>query len=270
MAYMVTEAQMTPDETPYPEDCSWRCIAGLPNSIPELGDGAWSRFNVPLHGGVFKFRFSCEGIPDSDAILVLPLAGASMDEIVSNELDNADSFANSVIAAHPTVLARNRADYGKKWFVQNGAGDFLGRPDNQSSPTVWYYNQINERNDFGAVVTWGGKCVRLTKLSNFFVAYACQKIGVTDFNQTLSQLTGTRNGLSAEASWECGVDLANGIMTLSACARVIGTSSWLEGDEKVQRLWPNLAPADNLVEPNSFANPNTQFTVPGFLRMSEP
>lgn len=204
------------------------------------------------------------------AFLVLPLAGASMDEIVSNELANADVFANRVIAAHPTVLARNRADYGKKWFVQNGAGDFLGRPDNQSAPTVWYYNQVNESNDFGAVVTWGGKCVRLAKISNFFVAYACQKIGVTAFNQTLSQLTGTRNGLSGAASWEYGVDLANGTTTLSACASAIGTYSWLEGDEKVQRLWPNRAPADNFVEPNGFVNPNTQFTVPGFLRMSEP
>ena len=269
MAYMETEAHMTPDETPDPEDCSWRCVAGLPSPIPELGSGVWSDFHVPLHGGVFKFRFSCAGLQDSDAFLVLPLAGASVDDIVEAEIAAADAFAQKVLLSH-TLRERNSREFGMKCFFNNGAGDCRGRPDNAASPTVRFYNEVSNANGFGAVCTWNGKCVRLAKISNFLVAYACQKIGVRAFLQDLSQWSGTRNGDSAVVSWDCGVDLANGTKTLVECARWIGNTSWREGDEKLMKLWPNPASADNFAEPDSIVDYDTQFTIPGFLRMEDP
>ena len=47
-------------------------------------------------------------------------------------------------------------------------------------------------------------------------------------------------------------------------------TSWESGDEKVRRLWPNNAPADNFAVPDMFFDPDTQFTAPGFLYMEDP
>lgn len=150
------------------------------------------------------------------------------------------------------------------------AGDFLGRPDNASSKTVWFYNQVNDDSGMGAVCTWGGRCVRIAKLSNFICGYACRKIGVEQMLQEISQGSGTSNDQTAYSSWRCGEALAAGTMTLDGCASRIGQLSWDSGDQKVRRLWPNLDSADNFVSPSCYYNPNTQFTAPGFLYMEDP
>lgn len=45
---------------------------------------------------------------------------------------------------------------------------------------------------------------------------------------------------------------------------------WDDADDKNQKLWPNISATDNYVEPNSFYDPDRQFTSPGFLYMTNP
>ena len=113
--------------------------------------------------------------------------------------------------------------------------------------------------------------MRVAKLSSFLVGYACEKIGVLKAFQDLSQLSGTINDSSAADSWLAGEFFARNMLSLDQCAEAIAQASWADsGGDKVRKLWPNLAPADNFVEPDSFWNPNTQFTAPGFLYMEDP
>jgi len=64
------------------------------------------------------------------------------------------------------------------WFVLHG--DYLGRPDNILSKTVWCYNAVNDYTGMGACATFGGLPVRVAKLSNFFVGYCSRRIGASD------------------------------------------------------------------------------------------
>ena len=268
--YVYATGFMTPeDEPPAGTSFEWRCEEGLSESFPEFASGTWASFLIPMQGGVYRFRFRCGASLLGDAILVLPLAGASVDSIVSTAIAKADQFATKVNDRY-LLVERNLPVNGLKWFWSEGAGDFLGRPDNASSKTVWFYNQVNDENGMGAVCTWGGHCVRLAKLSNFLCGYACRKIGVNQLLQEFAQLSGTANDTTAYSSWGCGEALACGTMTLDGCAARIGQLSWESGDQKIRKLWPNDAPADNFVVPNLFFNPNTQFTAPGFLYMEDP
>ena len=265
-----TTGYMTPaDEPPGSISFSWRCVEGPSGPLPETASGSWASFLLPLQGGVYRFRFQCGSLPPGDAVLVLPLAGASVDDVVAAEIVHADQFAAKVNQKYPWLL-RNAPVNGLKWFWHNGAGDFLGRPDNASSRTVWFYNQVNDDSGMGAVCTWGGRCVRIAKLSNFICGYACRKIGVEQMLQEISQGSGTSNDQTAYSSWRCGEALAAGTMTLDGCASRIGQLSWDSGDQKVRRLWPNLDSADNFVSPSCYYNQNTQFTAPGFLYMEDP
>ena len=113
--------------------------------------------------------------------------------------------------------------------------------------------------------------MRIAKLSSFLCGYACEKIGVSQPLQDASQVAGTGNDASASSSWFAGESFAEGLLTLDECAEIIATASWTDsGSEKVRKLWPNLAPADNFVQPALYFNPNTQFTAPGFLYMEDP
>ena len=258
------------DEPPDNDICTWRNFHGQSSSLPEIEWENTALFHVPLHGGVFKFRFQCSGFSDSECFLVLPLAGASIDALVSTEITHADAFAAKVNAKY-CAIERNAPINGLKWFWVGGAGDFRGRPDNASSRTVWYYNQVNDDDGLGAVCTWKRRCMRVAKLSSFLVGYACEKIGVLKAFQDLSQLSGTINDSSAADSWLAGEFFARNMLSLDQCAEAIAQASWADsGGDKVRKLWPNLAPADNFVEPDSFWNPNTQFTAPGFLYMEDP
>ena len=187
---------------------------------------------------------------------------------MSAAIVQADAFSTSVVQKY-SWRQRNSPANGIKWFWSNGAGDFLGRPDNGSSRTVRYYNQVND-SGMGAVCTWNGRCVRLAKLSNFICGYACEKTGVSQVLQDISQGSGTSNDSSATASWLAGEFYAEGLMTLDQCSEVMSETSWESGDEKVRRLWPNNAPADNFAVPDMFFDPDTQFTAPGFLYMEDP
>ena len=266
-----TTGYMTPaDEPPGSVSFSWRCVEGPSGPLPETTSGSWASFLVPLQGGVYRFRFQCGSLPPGDAVLVLPLAGASVDDVVAAEIAHANQFAAKVNARY-LWIERNLPVNGLKWFWHNGSGDFLGRPDNASSRTVWFYNQVNDESGMGAVCTWKGRCLRISKLSSFFCGYACEKIGVSQPLQDASQASGTGNDASASSSWLAGEFYAEGGLTLDECAEIIADASWTDsGSEKVRKLWPNLAPADNFVPPTRYLNPNTQFTAPGFLYMEDP
>ena len=269
--YATTTGYMTPaDDPPGSVSFSWQCVEGPSGPLPENGSGTQASFLVPLQGGIYRFRFQCGSLPPGDAVLVLPLAGASVDAVVAAEIAHADQFAAKVNQKYPWFL-RNAPANGLKWFWNNAAGDFLGRPDNASSRTVWFYNQVNDDSGMGAVCTWKGRCMRIAKLSSFLCGYACEKIGVSQPLQDASQVAGTGNDASASSSWFAGESFAEGLLTLDECAEIIATASWTDsGSEKVRKLWPNLAPADNFVQPALYFNPNTQFTAPGFLYMEDP
>jgi hypothetical protein len=169
---------------------------------------------------------------------------------------------------------RNNNRNGLRWFFKNGAGDYRGRPDvlqvaNDPYQTVWCYNQVNDESGLGSVATWAGIPVRMAKISNFTVGYAAAKIGVSSWRQSLSQLLGEENDLSASASWDAGVAVAGGTdygTTVSNLVRNI----WNKADEKNQKLWPNPMPAENHVAPEAVFNFNYVFCSPGFLYMTNP
>ena len=128
---------------------------------------------------------------------------------------------------------------------------------------------------FGAVVTWGGKPIRLAKASNFMVGYACDKIGVWHIGQwAAAKQLGTDNNESATWSWNAGISVSKGAV-LNATVTNLATRCWGQTDEKVQRLWPNPAPAmnhlihDDIMDiiPHPF---NTNYKSPGFLYKTDP
>jgi hypothetical protein len=265
----------------------------LPNPDAEKGFGSWSKvdgpdsgtffdhdratatFLNPRKGGIYKFAYNLDlqGNAQSEGILVLPLAGASVDEIVLSDLVRADAFASNVMAKY-SPRQRNNARNGKRWFYKSGAGDYLGRPDvvavvNDPFQTVWYYNQVNDETGMGAVATWAGLPVRVAKISNFIVGYAATKIGVSSLRQNLSQYLGTGNDPSASESWEAGVNVANGADYTTTVSNMV-RSIWAKSDEKNRKLWPNPMPAENHVAPEAAFNYNYIFRSPGFLYMNNP
>jgi hypothetical protein len=44
-----------------------------------------------------------------------------------------------------------------RWFWDEHAGDYTGRPNNAATPTLRAYNQVNDSSGFGAVCTWKGR-----------------------------------------------------------------------------------------------------------------
>lgn len=251
---------------------AWAKLSGPASGNLNRTDTFEVKYQNPKHGGIYRFEFSVgiSGSAKSEANIVLPLAGAEVDSIVSADIGRANTFASTVLARY-SWLQRQRPANGQRWFYINGAGDYLGRPDTITSPTVWVYNQVNTSSLFGmgAVGTWKGKPVRVSKISNFMVGYAARKIGVNSASAWLSQVLGTWNDSAASKSWDAGWDIAGGA-SYEATVTALVTDIWDEADDKNQKLWPNTNIADNYVVPNSFHDPDHQFTSPGFLYMNNP
>ena len=252
--------------------CQWHLEPYDVEGTFEDADSLITHFTPTSGGGVYSFTFTCGSLSNSEAVLVLPLSGAQIDEIISNDLARADAFAVRVMSKY-NPKERNSVKHGLRWFYFFGKGDYRGRPNVLKAPTVWAYNQVNTSNwsgkyALGACGTICGLPVRLSKLSNFMVGYACEKIGVTTNNQMKSQLIGTRNDDSATTSWEAGVDVAKGTPALCAISNLV-YSTW-GPDEKVIRLWPNPQKQTNFTLPSSFSDPDFQFTSPGFLFLQDP
>ena len=205
----------------------------------------------------------------SEANLVLPLAGADITAIVKNDLQRARIFATKVNSKYSWV-ERNSVKNGLRWFFNNGAGDYLGRPDTPLSPTVRMYNEVNDVTGMGAVGTWFGVPVRVAKASDFIVGFACKIIGVSPFNAWISQILGSRNDGSAKKSWDAGWKLGKGEAFYDKLGPTLVKDIFDEGDEKNMNLWPNPNPATNHYPGKVYVNPNTQFISPGFLEMKKP
>ena len=161
---------------------SWSQISGPDSGSFDDTEGFEVKFQNPSEGGVYRFTFDTgiSGVPVSEVNIVLPLAGAEVECVVGADIVRAEAFAKAVIAKY-TWIERQYPWNGLRWFVNYGAGDYLGRPDNTLTPTVWAYNQINtsSKMGMGGVATWRGVPVRVAKLSNFIVAYTARRIKPT-------------------------------------------------------------------------------------------
>lgn len=226
-------------------------------------------YQNPKEGGVYHFGFDCYHQWQSECNVVLPLAGASVDAIMEADIARADIFAAKVRARYG-ILGRNDRDNLERWFNNYGAGDYLGRPGNVESRTVWYYNQVNDYTGFGAFATWTGVPIRVAKLSNFMAGYATERIGVSSPVQLAMQLRGTSNDESANISWAAGEAIANNPAVYHVAVSNMVRNAWGISDEKTQMVWPNFAPADNFLHPNLVRPWNNTFTSSGFLYMINP
>jgi len=227
-------------------------------------------FYNPKQGGVYHFTFYCDYMLPSECNVVLPLAGASVDVIVEADLARADTFAQRVRERY-NPRQRNDPFNGLRWFNNDGAGDYRGRPDNPNSQTVWYYNQVHDDTWLGSVATWKGIPIRTAKMSNFMVAYASERIGVTKSAQWLASIfIGNLNDDAAEMSWAAGKAVAQNPSSYNTVVYELVRNAWNKSCVKNQLLWPNLAPATNYVVPAMMGLPNSQFTSPDFLYMDNP
>ena len=231
------------------------------------GGGLSAQFVNPRAGGIVRVRATCDGAPATEGTLVLPLGGASLDDVIAADLAAADR-AVARLQARSGRLARQWPFWGYANLVAFGQGDYRGRADSAERPTVWVYNQIDDDSGQGAVATWHGVSVRVAKASNFLVAYACERLGIWHLSQWLSQLFGTANDATASLSWAAGVDVAAGA-DFTARTALFATNAWPLADIKTRQLWPNPAPADNHCAARFFndtdRDPNRVFLSPGFL-----
>jgi hypothetical protein len=220
-------------------------------------------------GGLYQF----DGTIDFTTVrtsLILPLAGAEIKDVVSADMANADAFATKVLAKYNALEVNLWPFNGIRWFYRNGAGDYLGRPDNSNSPTCARFNAVNDTTGMGAVATWFGVPVRVAKVSNYLVGYACKKIGVWSIDAWFSQYSGTNNDASATASFYFGWDVAAGTKSYSTDTVTMLKAKFYDSDVKNTRLWPNTSAADNHVRQSLYVDPNTQFVSPGFTEMTSP
>ena len=255
---------------------SWNKLSG-PGGELNRNDTFQVKLQDFAGGGVYKVQFNLGLVtllPKSEANIVLPLAGAEVQDVVANDLVKADIFAEKVLASYTWVERQDIAN-GVKWFYNNKAGDYVGRPNNNSNPTVRFYNQVDDdvgEQGFGAVVTWFGIPVRIAKISNFIVAYATHKIGVNPIFAWISQVLGSWNDSAASKSWDAGWEVAGGA-DYEATAQALVEDIFDEVDditEKHKKLWPNHYPPDNQQPCADFVDYNSYFCSPGFTEMENP
>ena len=187
----------------------WELIEAVPEASGSLVSISPfdAEFRNPKKGGVYRFRARVGGSPWTEANIVLPVCGAGVEDIFISDLAITRTIMANLCVKYDWET-RNSPMFGLKWFVREGAGDYLGRPDNQQRKTTWRYNQVNDLSGFGAVATFYGYPTRLAKLSNMTVGFGSQLIGVNNFRQDMSQYIGTDNDATATLSWNCGTGLA--------------------------------------------------------------
>ena len=217
----------------------------------------------PKSGGIWRIGGHFPGSPTNSCVVVLPLAGAEMSEVLRGDLARADRFVSSAIAKY-SYFERTSFKFGWRWFYSMERGDYTGRPENGQNPSVWYYGQVEPYSGMGNICTLAGIPTKIAKLSNLLTAYCCEKLGVSHLKQTLSQLFGRRNDTSATISWECGQDLANGADFNPSISNMV-RQAWLEMDDRTTKPWPNLPPAINWREKTTYLNINRRVYSPAFL-----
>ena len=244
---------------------SWSVVEATPQmsgALVGLG-GLSARFVNPKLGGVYRFKAEAAGSSNTYATVVLPLAGAEVSGVF--EADFAlYAAAMSNLNARTGRFERQTPSFGRKWFNNGGAADYLGRVDNVSHPTVWFYNQVNDISGMGAVASFYGVPMRMAKLGNFLAGYGTEFLGVWGVSQWLSQGIGTSNDETASMSWDAGTLVASGTGVVTA-ASTLSTNMWDHADVKVRRLWPNHVPTDNHAVFSSSFDFNRNFCSPGVV-----
>ena len=244
---------------------AWSVVEATPQMSGALVDsgGMAARFVNPKQGGVYRFKAEVAGSSDTYATIVLPLAGAEVSGVF--EADFAVyAAAMSNLNARTGRFERQTPSFGNRWFNDGGAVDYLGRVDNSSRPTVWFYNQVDDISGMGAVASFYGVPMRMAKLGNFLAGYGTEFLGVWGVSQWLSQGLGTFNDETASMSWDAGTLVASGTGVV-ATVTLLSANMWDHADSKVRRLWPNPIPTDNhaLFSPSFDFNYN--FCSPGVV-----
>ena len=285
----------------------WKLISGAADLVANPANPNTVELKHLRRGGIYKVIYDqLDGSPVSEAIIVLPLAGAEIEDIIRNDVRLATIYAQNYTKNHnlfeqvvflaalwEVAGAGTAAVAGTATIISDALplalmggwsyGNYLGRPDNALQPTVWFYNSVtHSRSGFlwknppgmKAVATWYGVPVRIAKLSNFIVAYTVEKIHVPAKIQEIAQSSGTKNDASGDDSWKAGVDLAHGRISLSDSKRMTQLvlklrRETVEKDHQTVNLWPNLGEAGNFVDPQKFSDVDKHFTHPAFLGWSK-
>jgi hypothetical protein len=263
--------ELNPDVCP-PYNAEWQILSNTAESGALANmHGLCADFANPKHGGVIRLRSRVDGSPWTEGNIVLPLAGASIDDILEGDLAAYAAQMDWLIANY-NQDERNSKAFGERWFVSGGNGDYIGRPDSAARPTVWLYNQVNDAPTsdiqgvgFGAVMTWHGLPTRLSKVSNLFVSFGTKRIGVSEWRRQLSRIYyGTSDFFfgdgTSSMSWEAGNTLS--MTNFAQTTGMLVTNMWLRQGAKERRLWPNTANADNHVQWSRAFDYNRQFVSP--------
>ena len=245
--------------------CDWEVVEAKPEMNGALSHegGLTAHFVNPKQGGVYRFRGRCDGSPWTEGNVVLPLSGASIDDVFASDMVDVDATIAHLLS-HYTYLERQTISFGEEWFNDNGVGDYLGRVDSALAPTVWHYNQVNDLSGMGAVATFRGVPMRVTKLSNFLVAYETERINVFALSRWLARYRyGTWDDDAGSASWDAGTAVADGA-DLDETMQAMATNVWAGADVKERRLWPNSMSTDNHTIFTPDIDFNFNFISPGF------
>ena len=248
----------------------WELIEAIPQASGSLVSisPVDVEFRNPKKGGVYRFRGRVGGSPWTEANVVLPVCGAGVEDIFVSDLAMTHAIMTNLCAKYDRET-RTSPMFGLKWFVRDGAGDYLGRPDNQQCQTTWRYNQVNDQSGLGAVATFYGYPTRLAKLNNMTVGFGSQLLGVSNFRQRLAQHIGVANDATATMSWSCGTGLAAPGVNISSNCAACAKAMWNVADDKVRRLWPNNLPADNHDPYSPTVNYNFYFISPELIRRGQ-
>lgn len=242
---------------------TWFALPPTPEAATLVRTGSRTcALRNPKEGGVYRIGAVFPGSPTNECVVVLPLAGAEMKEILRGDLAKADAFARMARSYMPRRWYA-RALWGACWFCRDDYGYYRGRPDNAASRAVWYYSQIDAAGK-GCVATLDGHTVYVEKLSNLIAGYACVKLCVPVEEQLVAQLYGTVNDRSANESWRTGMRIAGGADFDDEIAD-FAASAWNRADGKWSRVWPNPAPADNHRATSGHGDFDREFSSPGFL-----
>lgn len=244
---------------------AWSIVEATPQMSGALVDSgsAAARFENPKQGGIYRFKAEVAGSSDTYATVVLPLAGAEVCGVFETDFA-IYAAAMSNLNARTGRFERQTPSFGRRWFYNGGAADYLGRVDNALRPTVWVYNQVNDISGMGAVASFYGVPMRMAKLGNFLAGYGTELLGVWGVSQWLSQGLGSLNDETASMSWGAGTLVASGTGVVTAAAS-LSTNMWDHADVKARRLWPNPVPTDNHAVFSSSFDFNYNFCSPGVV-----
>ena len=258
---LVLDPAVSPDV-----NASWRVIENTTDSGTLVATGGLTaEFRNPTCGGVIRIAASCDGSPETEGNILLPLAGATIDAVFESDF----IAASNAVAYYRTYWPRYVLTplWGAATFYKSG--DYHGRVDCADYPTVRAYNSISDDSfHFGAVATLYGAPVRIAKLSNFLVSYVTAALDVNEMFGEISRTAGTEDDESAAMSWEAGALLAtNGLF--SAVVPQMATNMFLSSDGKVTTLWPNPHPTDNHLDSDLISNFDENFCSPIFIEESK-